>query len=308
MKTAILGTGAIGSIYAARLAQNPENEILCVVKSADHCDRLNNSGITITDKSGNTLIHAYVRAAADTTKESPADLVLISVKSHTTLTAVTEHKSLFGPSTTVLTLQNGYGNHTDILSAVSDSQILMGTTAMGVNINAEGRIILAGEGKTVIGALTPDNPESTAALDMVCRLLSDAGFETETTEDSKNAVLNKLLINVGINAVCTLNNLENRFICENDAMRERSYNLVTEAVEVLNACGSSFDSDTVWNNVLAVAEKTGSNVCSMLQDARSGRMTEIHKINGAIVKLAESAGMDAPHNRKITREIEDFRL
>jgi 2-dehydropantoate 2-reductase len=301
MKISILGCGAIGSLYAARLAQNPENEVICIVRSAAHASQINTDGINITDSSGKSILHASPRALTDTSEETAADLVLVAVKSHTTLTAVQEHKNLFGPKTIALTLQNGYGNHLDLLNAAKPEQILMGTTAMGVNINTDGKIILAGNGKTVMGALSE---KGTAALKTAESLLVSAGFEVETTDDVQDAILRKLLVNVGINAVCTLNNLENRFICENAEMRERSRQLVYEAVDIINQAEKrSYDSAAIWENVLAVAEKTGKNVCSMLQDARNGRQTEIEKINGAVVKMANSIGLTAPANQKVVDEI-----
>ena len=175
---------------------------------------------------------------------------------------------------------------------------------MGVNIDREGHVILAGTGKTVIGSLAPETENGQSSLATVKKLLSDAGFDVEETPDAQGAVLDKLLINVGINAVCALNDVPNRFICSDPDMHARAEALVREAVEVLNhALAKSFYPDTVWNKVLAVAEKTGLNICSMLQDVRKGSQTEISAINGAIVDIASSAGLEAPVNAAVTDEI-----
>ncbi len=304
MKIAILGCGAIGSLYAARLAQEPSNEVLCVVKSEAHASRINSNGINIISNNECDNISASPRAVTGTENEPPADIVLIAVKAYATEDAVNGHASLFGPDTIALTLQNGYGNHNKILSAVPAERIVMGTTAMGVNIDSDGHVILAGSGKTVVGSLAPDTEKGRAALDAVDQLLTDAGFDTEETDDAQDAVLRKLLINVGINAVCALNNVENRFICEDPAMRSRAETLVLEAVEILNgALDRHYDADAIWNNVIAVAEKTGQNICSMLQDVRKGNTTEISAINSAVVDIAYAAGLHAPENARITSEI-----
>lgn len=304
MKIAILGCGAIGSLYAARLAQEPSNEVLCIVKSEAHASRINSNGINIISNNECDNISASPRAVTGTENEPPADIVLIAVKAYATEDAVNGHASLFGPDTIALTLQNGYGNHHKILSAVPAERIVMGTTAMGVNIDSDGHVILAGSGKTVVGSLAPDTEKGRAALDAVDQLLTDAGFDTEETNDAQDAVLRKLLINVGINAVCAINNVENRFICEDPAMRSRSEVLVREALSILNAAlGRHYDADSIWNNVLSVAEKTGRNICSMLQDVRRGSLTEISAINGAIVDIAEAAGLEAPENARISDEV-----
>lgn len=304
MKIAVLGCGAIGSLYAARLAQDPLNEVLCIVRSEQHASQINSSGINIISNNASSNISASPRAVTGTENESHADIVLIAVKSYATEDAIAGHASLFGPDTIALTLQNGYGNHLKILKAVPEERIIMGTTAMGVNIDREGHVILAGTGKTVIGSLAPETENGQSSLATVKKLLSDAGFDVEETPDAQGAVLDKLLINVGINAVCALNDVPNRFICSDPDMHARAEALVREAVEVLNhALAKSFYPDTVWNKVLAVAEKTGLNICSMLQDVRKGSQTEISAINGAIVDIASSAGLEAPVNAAVTDEI-----
>ncbi len=304
MKIAILGCGSIGSLYAARLSNDPANEILCIVKSEAHASQINRNGINIISGSGCRDISKSIRCVTTTENEQAADIVLISVKSYATQDAISKHLSLFKPDTIALTLQNGYGNHTKLLDIISPEQIVMGTTAMGVNIDADGNIILAGTGKTVIGTLAPDTEKGRTSLLTVRNLLLNAGFETEETTDADDAVLRKLLINVGINAVCALNNVENRFICENADMRKRSEMLVREAVNVLNiSLDRHYDADSIWNDVLAVAKKTGQNICSMLQDVRRGRMTEISAINGAIVNIASAAGISAPENSHILDEV-----
>lgn len=303
MKIAILGCGAIGSLYAAHLAQSG-HDILCTVKSGTHASQINDTGIQIINTDGSEYLNAFPKACTATNGEQPADIVLISVKSYATQDAVAEHSELFGNRTIALTLQNGYGNHSAILNAVPPERIVMGTTAMGVNIASDGKIILAGKGKTIIGSLAPDTPSGSDSLELIMKVLSDAGIDTEKTDDAEDAVLHKLLINVGINAVTSLHDTENRFICENADMREHSCQLVYEAADIINrSLGRNYDARSIWENVLSVAEKTGHNVCSMLQDIRKKRPTEINAINGAIADLARSAGLSAPVNEKITKDI-----
>lgn len=304
MKIVILGCGAVGSLYAARLAQDPANEILCIVRSQEHARLINTNGITIINPDGTTDTCVPARTVTGVTSvSSPADLVLVSVKAYATEAALREHQAAFGPHTIALTLQNGYGNHQKLLSCVSPERIVLGTTSNGVNINEKGDIVLAGTGKTVIGSLAAGSHDADAAA-AIKQQLVNAGFETEQTSDPEDAVLRKLLINVGINAVCSLHNKENRFILENTDMRARAEKLVREAVSIINtACSRDYDSDAMWANVLAVAEKTSRNICSMLQDVRNGRPTEISTINGAISDMAHEAGLSAPYNESIVKDI-----
>lgn len=306
MKIAIIGTGAIGSLFACRLADDKSNEILCVVKHKTHAESINMNGITINEEDGkkHSQPAGRLRAVTDTDEETPADVILVSVKANVTEEAVKKHSSLFGKDTAVVTLQNGYGNHLDIMKVTEAENIVIGTTAMGVNIAKDGSINLAGNGGTVIGALAPESERCQTAVNTIEKLFSSAGFKVRVTDNVQNAVFKKLLINVGINAVCTLNNAENRYICIDEQMNDYAKHLVFEAIDVLELEGYHFDKEETWKEVETVAQNTGDNICSMLQDSRKGRKTEIRKINGAIADIARSHNAEARLNYAITREIE----
>lgn len=338
MRIAVLGTGAVGSLFAAALARLPGNEVLCIVQSREHAELINAEGITIAgadggieycgagyaeapqnraaERSGMIVLGGSnqdrgLSALTDTNGEKAAELVMVAVKGPDTAAAVSQHAELFGPDTTVLTLQNGYGNHNDLLQAAARDHILIGTTAEGANIAADGTVVHAGRGATVIGALVPESAEAADRAGRVCELLNAAGFSARVTSDAMDAVLGKLFINVGINALCTLNDVCNSAVCDDPEIRERAHSLVCEAVDVVNytrgrtAGGAGrYDREEIWQSVERTARATGANVCSMLQDARRSRRTEIARINGAIVEMAREAGCDAPLNRSVVSEVE----
>ena len=183
MKIAIIGTGAIGSLFACRLADDKSNEILCVVKHKTHAESINMNGITINEEDGkkHSQPAGRLRAVTDTDEETPADVILVSVKANVTEEAVKKHSSLFGKDTAVVTLQNGYGNHLDIMKITEAENIVIGTTAMGVNIAKDGSINLAGNGGTVIGALAPESEKCQTAVNTIEKLFSGAGFKVRVT-------------------------------------------------------------------------------------------------------------------------------
>ncbi len=301
MKITILGTGAIGSLFAAGLAKN--HDLTCVVGTEKHADSINRSGIRILEKDG-SMRTVPAEAVTDTSGAKPSDLVLIAVKAPVTASAVSLHRNLFGPRTLAVSLQNGYGNHRDIETAVRPQNIIIGTTSQGANIASDGTVRHAGTGSTVIGALMPESEEAASSLSAVKTVLEDAGFPTVITEDAEDAVIRKLFINVGINAVCALSDVQNIHIVSDPEKNDLAHRLVREAVEVFNRTGRSYDAEKIWTEVQSVAQATGENFCSMVQDIRSGRPTEIGRINGAVVRTAESNHTDAPLNREITERIE----
>lgn len=304
MKIAILGTGSVGSLFAACLAQDPENEILCIVNTEAHRDRINRDGITISEADGSEIRAEHLRAMTGTEGESPADLVLVTVKTYSTRQAVLGHPELFGPDTLVLTIQNGFGNHEDIRGAVPDDHIFLGTTSHGVNIDPAGKINHAGSGPTFIGPLVPDAEGAAENAAAICEVLRRAGFEADVSSDINDAIYRKLLINIAINPLSALNDTTNEYVLRDAAVYHNARMLVREAIQILELAGYHYDFDEMWEVIAGVAERTGKNVCSMLADVRNGRPTEIRRINGAIVDIAQAMHIDAPQNRDIVHQIE----
>lgn len=303
MNISILGTGAIGSLFAAGLADR--HELTCIVKTQKHADAINTSGIRVAEKDGSVhLVHP--KATTDTQGMQPADIVLIAVKAPATLDAVSAHHSLFGKNTIAVSLQNGYGNHKDIQTIIEPDRIVIGTTSQGANISPDGQINHAGNGLTTIGALRPEAEDAAGMLNTVADVFNEAGLKTDITEDAEDAVIRKLFVNVGINAVCSLNDCQNKYISADSQMRTHARQLVEEAVRVFHSAGRSYDQEKIWEHVESVALATGENVCSMLQDVRNGRITEIRRINGAVAQLASEIGTEAPLNLEITKKIEDL--
>ena len=301
MKIAILGAGAIGSLFAAGLAQ--KHDLTCVVRSQSHADSINSRGIVIAERDG-TVRTIPARAVTDTRDLVPCDLVLIAVKAPATAEAVRMHSNLFGKKTIAVTLQNGYGNHTDIEKTADPNHIIIGTTAQGANVSPDGTVNHAGSGVTTIGALHPEAPGSDAMLASVAEIFTEAGFETVITEDAEDAVIRKLFVNIGINAVCALNDCSNRHISEDPELSRDARSLIDEAVAIFAAAGRSYDSGKIWEHVESVARATGDNFCSMVQDVRNGRPTEIRRINGVICRLADEYNQSAPLNREVTEKVE----
>ncbi len=303
-KIAVLGTGSMGSYFAASLSQKKENDILCVVRTPEHAEEIRSNGIVVREGDGTQWHSGPVRAATDVSGESPADLVIVLVKTYATEEAVKDHLLLFGPKTLLLTLQNGFGGHESLRCVVQDVHIFLGTTAHGVNRTGEGIVVHAGTGATVVGALKGDDPAAAQAAKDLAEWFKEAGIDTSYTDDVLDAIYRKLFVNVAINGVSALNDSPNKYITANPQMKQYARSLVNEAIMIINLTGRHYDREEVWEQVEEVVELTADNICSMLADVRAGRPTEVRAINGAVVELARSMRIDAPLNRDIVQQIE----
>jgi 2-dehydropantoate 2-reductase len=165
-----------------------------------------------------------------------------------------------------------------------------------------GRIRHAGVGSTTIGAWDSTEPGFRRAKQF-SDILNLAGIETETVKDIRSVVWNKLLVNVGINAITALTNIKNGQILDLEVTRDLSRTAVEEAMHVAQFQNIAIREDAV-DHVCKVAEATAVNRSSMGQDVDKKRQTEIDAINGFIVREANRLGLEAPVNGTLTALIE----
>lgn len=297
MKIAIIGAGAMGSLYGGGLSASG-NEVYLVDLWKDHVDMINDKGLTIME--GKTGTVARPVAVTESKNIGTVDLAIIFVKSIHTEIAVKNNKCVLGENTFVLSLQNGYGNIEKIARFVKEENIIAGTTAHGATMVGPGCIEHAGIGDTHIGLVKNSNLER---LEEVRNILEKAGFRTCISENVMELIWAKILINVGINALTAILQIRNGQLLEYEESVEMMNLAVTEAVGVANASGMSFDAEKTIEIVAGVASKTARNKSSMLQDRLNGRKTEIDTINGAIVSVGSKHGIETPVNVMLTNLI-----
>lgn len=296
MKIAVVGAGAMGSLFGGYLSQ--KNDVYLVDIWAEHVQAINENGLKIEEQDGQIRIF-HPKATTDAKTVGVVELAVVFVKSIQTIEAMEENISLIGPDTMVLSLQNGYGNDADIRKFVDKKNIILGTTAHGCTMKEPGFVYHAGVGQNHIGPVSSDRN----AAEIVAAVLNECDLITDVSDDVMKLVWNKLFVNVGINAITALIDRTNACIADSPCANAVSKALVYEAVATANAGGANFDAAAVFANVVEVARKTGLNRSSMLQDVSKKRKTEIDKINGAIVKEAEAHGVDVPANRLIVNLI-----
>lgn len=281
MKVAVVGPGAMGCLFAARLAQSGAKTCLVDYKT-DRVARLNESGITVESESGTFTAKPEVVPSIPT----GAALVIVLCKSHST------GRLRFPPDVPVLTLQNGLGNVEMLCSMVGSARVLVGITSEAATLLSEGKIRHAASGLTRFGAWTSCPTEPALGL------LRKAGFEIEVTEAPGQLIWEKVSINAAINPLTAILNVPNGMLIELKEVRQLMRDLVVEAAKVAATEGYRFD-----HSLVEIAEdicrKTNSNISSMLQDIRAGKQTEIDAISGEILRRAQLASLPTPRTRVI---------
>lgn len=283
----------MGSLFGGLLAADGHDVTLVDVWE-EHVRAINENGLAVATPDGEER-RIDVPAVTDAGSVGSVDLVVVFVKSTHTEDAIRDAGPLLDDAD-VLTLQNGLGNPETIAEYVPEERIVAGVTAHGSTLEGPGRIVHAGEGATTVGRYFAEND---AAVERVADALTAAGIDTDVADDVRDAVWEKVLVNVGINAITALARVRNGRLADTDPGGRLLEAAVTEAVAVARAEGRSIRDDVV-PYVREVAEATGENESSMRQDVETGRETEIERLNGEVVRRAERHGIDVPVNRTLS--------
>ncbi len=296
MKIVIMGAGAMGSLYGGLLASSGE-EVWLVNIWKEHIEAIRAKGLTIEGKGQEKNIG--MNATTDVTSIGKADLVIFFVKTYHTEKAVTDALVLEKENTVFLTLQNGLGNEEVLSRQVNPKKVLLGVTNHGATLLGPGKIRHAGWGKTFIGEV---GHQVTHRISEIAQMFQRAEIETEVSSNIQRLIWEKLLINIGINALAAVTGLKNGQLLDHPETLTLMEGLVSEAVEVARQKGIPIEGNPI-EKVKAIAEATRTNRCSMGQDLDNKRRTEIDVMNGAVVREADRLGVAAPYNRMVTNLI-----
>ncbi len=297
MKIAVAGAGAMGSLFGGLLAESGADVWLLDIW-AEHVKAVNENGLNI-EREGK-FRSVSVKATTDPNRIGISDLVIIFVKSTNTSQAAKTAKFLMDDSSLILTLQNGMGNADTIAEVIKPTRIIAGTTSHGATMLGPGSIRHAGIGPTTIG-MWADGAKDKVLY--IAKFFSESGIKTEVVDDIKSVIWNKLLVNVGINAITALTGIKNGQLLDLPATRDISRAAVEEAMELARAQGIHIREDSM-EHVFEIAKATSPNRSSMGQDVDNKRLTEIEAINGFVVREASKIGLKVPVNKTLTALIE----
>ena len=301
----IYGAGAIGSFMGYLLSDPPSGdgakiENVALLGRSGHMEKIRSEGLQVEALEGTKLVHfRHLFTDLDELEASDfcPDMVLISVKTYSMQRLCQELNGsalLDGrlKDARFLLLMNGMGNRELFQTLISQAsgRIFEGITSNGVKLAGEGKIELKGRGPTLLDQGLPGELESFMRSRFEAR-----GFLIDFVPDFKRQQWNKLFINSVINPIAALARQQNKVILY-PVLQSTVKRVVEEGVAVARAEELNFDPDAVLELVLSVAEKTGENSCSMLQDVLNNKTTEIDSINGYIVRLAEKHSIAVPVN------------
>lgn len=299
MRIAVLGAGAMGSLFAAKLSAC--HDVLILDLNAARIESVKAEGLRVMEQDGSVLT-GYPSASLPKDAAGEYDLVLVFVKAMFTKAALEGIRQIIGPKTLLLTLQNG-GGHEDVLSQfVPMENVLIGTTQHNASVREGGSIHHGGSGVTVIGNLAGND----AAVKDVVDAFTQAGFEMKASENVRKAVWQKLMTNVSLSALTGVFQMPLGFVTQSESAWKLCEILIREAVAVAAADGVEFDVEDKIEEVRRVSVNGPMGITSICADLQNGRMTEVDTISGSVVRAAKRLGMQAPHHEMMVLLIHAF--
>jgi len=295
MKIAVVGTGAMGSVYAALLA-DAGNEVWAVDTWAEHIDAIKANGLRVEGASGERTVR--IGATTDPAEVGLCDLVVIATKAQDVAAAAASVTPMLGNHTLILTIQNGVGAPERIAAAIQSDSILNGIAGgFGASIVGPGH---AHHNNMQLIALAEFAGPATARLETVARVWSEAGFNVRTFDDVTRMVWEKLICNVAYSGPCTVSRRTLSEIQASEQMWAISAGCATEAYNVARAQDIELSFDDPIEHVRAFGAKMPDARPSMLLDHLAGRHSEIDHINGAIPEIGAKFGVPAPYNEVVS--------
>ncbi|MFH1539070.1 MAG: 2-dehydropantoate 2-reductase [bacterium] len=290
MRIAVVGTGALGTLFGGLLAKSGQ-DVLLLDNHPERAEHINRKGLRFEGISGDLEIPA--KATSDYSEAEGADWFLFCVKAYSTAAAAEQIAPFVAEKSTVLTLQNGIGNVEKICEFIPSGRVAAGTTSNGANVRGPGHIHHAGAGETIVGEL--DGSES-ERLKKISEVLTAAGFPTRTSGNVEGLLWGKLLVNVGINPLTAILRIRNGEILERPPTLDLMHLAVLEAYRVCLKKGIKLEFPDPVKKVEEVARLTANNISSMHQDVRAGKQTEIDAICGAVVEAGREFDVETPIN------------
>jgi 2-dehydropantoate 2-reductase len=276
----VLGGGAIGSVYAAKLAEH--HDVILIARAA-HAEAINRDGLRVV---GREPVTRPMRAATAVDAIAPHTLILLTTKVNDSRQAIEPVAGKLRDDTVILCVQNGLGSEDIVKTAIGGRcLVLRAITQFGAIFEQPGVVDYTAAGATLI--------EPSARSAEVAALLSGSGLDGRVSDDIKREIWRKLIYNCVINPITAIIASEVRGIADPrlDPVKQL---VVDECLQVARLDGVRFDVDFV--PTMAAVFGAARTIASMRQDLLKGKPTEIDHMNGAVVALGARLGVACPVN------------
>jgi 2-dehydropantoate 2-reductase len=298
MRITIFGTGGVGGYFGGRLAQAGED--VAFIARGEHLRAIKANGLRVDSSSGDFVIHP-AKATDDVRDVGDADLVILGVKAWQVPEAARAIKPLVGPQTTVVPMQNGVEAVPQLVAELGAGNVIGGLCRIVSFVVAPGHIRHAGfTPSIIIGEL--DN-RHTDRIARILEVFRHAGLDTTIAPDIQVALWTKFLFIASFSGVGAMADAPAGVLRSDPKWRGQILSAMEEIYALAHARGVKMPPDSVAKVMAAVDGLPEDATSSMQRDIAAGKPSELDSQNGAVVRMAREAGVDAPTHALIYRTL-----
>ena len=290
MKIAVVGAGAVGGYYGARLAQAGQD--VAVVARGANLEAVRVNGLSVKSDLGDVSVR--VRAEQEASRIGTVDLVLFSVKTYSTTDALQHLPPLVGPSTAVLSLQNGVDSADRLAEVVAREQLLAGTTYIIATLASPGVVQHTGPARRIVFGEAYGERVRTGRVADIERVLAAADIQAEAVGDARIPLWEKLIFLAPFAGLSAAARLQLGPLWAQPSF-QRAFDLAMAEVEaVAHAEGIPVAADVREQKLAYLGKAPASSRASMMMDLVAGRPIEIEALLGAVIRRGKAAGIPTP--------------
>jgi 2-dehydropantoate 2-reductase len=287
MKILVMGAGAVGAYFGARMRAAGEDVVLCA--RGENLRAIRERGLNITSIRGDLRIEI---AATDTPRDfAPYDLILFCVKAYDTEAAAQAISGCLGQDGAILTLQNGVENESKLAAIFGRDAVMGGNARVGVEMVAPGKIVHLSTGQIDFGEL---DGRETERVKTIADVFRRAGILGLVSADIMTARWDKLIWNGALNTVTTLTRRRVGEILDDPEGLELLRTMMREIVTVARAEGAHISDDRIDAYIAHSHKNLRALKTSTQQDLERGKSLEYEALSGAVVRVASRHGLKVP--------------
>ena len=292
MRVAILGSGAVGGYFGAKLAR-AGHDVTFVARGA-HLAAIRERGLLVRSPMlGDFTVAA--RAEEDTTRVGPVELVIVAVKAYDNATALPLVPPMLGPDSAVLTLQNGVDSVQSLSALVGEGPVIGGTTYVATALSSPGVIEQTGTHRRIVfGEVFGSLPRTSARVRAIHEAFADADIQSEPVGDGRVPIWEKFIFLVALAGFTGASRLPIGPLWADPDVRARFLEACREVESLARAEGVDVASDVVDRVNAYVRGIPGTMRSSLLIDLSQGKRIEVEALHGSVVRRAARAGVPVP--------------
>lgn len=292
MKIGVLGIGAVGGYFGAKLAHAGQD--VTFIGSHGSVEAIKEKGIKVFSHKGDFELK-QPKVEHDFIHIQDADVILFCLKSYNTKEVAEALKKRISDKAVIISLQNGVENE-DILADIFGANRVIGATVVVRSHTPERGVIKhTGYGKMTIGELSK---EKTPRIEKITKTFIDAGIPTAISTDIKKDLWKKLIMNIAYNGFTSLVGDALTRYHDIPEAQESFLKVMKEAQQVAQAEGHNVTDEDMEDLIKATKTENFANYkTSTLRDIESGKQLEIESLQGIVIKAAKKHNIDIPANK-----------